>query len=294
MTTTAATAKKASFDMKKLHFNYHMELVYSEPALRCHYILKCIPGNSCGQKVERLSIEVLPANPFCRGRDSFGNQMLYGSIEGRHERFSCRVEGEVVTGLSFSGEEGWEDAPAIYRYPHGAAVAGEGLFSYARELFGDEGAKAAGQCRWEFCKNNSNVTNVYEDAMAMMQGLHRDFRYEKHVTDAKTTAEDAWQFGRGVCQDYAHILIALCRMRGIPARYVAGLMMGEGESHAWVEIFDKGAWHGLDPANNLAVNEDYIRLGIGRDAADCALNKGVLLGGGLQGQHIAVAVRPEG
>ncbi len=283
MTITAAIAKRAFFDMKKLHFNYHMELVYSEPALRCHYTLKCIPGDTCGQKVERLSIEVLPANPFCRGRDSFGNQMLYGSIEERHERFSCHVEGEVVTGLSFSGKEGLEDEPAIYRYPHGAAVAGEGLFSYARELFGDSGREAERAC----------PIHPYEEAVCIMRRLHQDFRYEKHITDLKTTAEEAWRLQGGVCQDYAHILIALCRMRGIPARYAAGFMVGEGESHAWVEIFADGRWHGLDPANHLPVNEDYVRLGIGRDAADCALNKGVLLGGGLQGQHIAVAVRPD-
>lgn len=262
--------------MKKLHFDYCMEIIYSEPVVRCNYTLKCVPGDTEMQRVEHLVIELLPENRYCQGTDSFGNKMLYGSIEAAHGCFSCHIEGEVETGLSTSEEQGAEELLGKYRYPHGAAVAGEGLRWYYGQLSEVIDLRADGE---------------YEAALGMMHRLHQDFRYEKQITNLWTTAEEAWQLGCGVCQDYAHILIVLCRMHGIPARYVAGLMMGEGESHAWVEVLSEGRWYGLDPTNDLVVNEDYIRLGVGRDAADCALNKGIIVGGGFQGQKIAVTVQ---
>ena len=96
-----------------------------------------------------------------------------------------------------------------------------------------------------------------------------------------------------VRQDYAQILIALCHLEKIPARYVAGMMIGEGASHAWVEICQDGIWYGLDPTNNKLVDDDYIKLSHGRDASDCLINRGVIVGGGEQTQDIKVHVWEE-
>lgn len=272
--------------MKKLSFDYHMEITYSEPADRCNYTLKCIPQSTDRQRVEKLSIELLPENDWCQGTDSFGNQMMYGSIETSHNCFACHINGEVATGFAASEKAEAEEKLGKYRYPHGAAATGEGLQAYYRQLLEsgvlrdnveDMEARSAG--------------HKYDISVRLMHRLHQDFRYEKQITNLKTTAEEAWQLGCGVCQDYAHIFIALSRMYGIPARYVTGLMMGEGESHAWVEILSDGQWYGLDPTNDLVVNEDYIRLGVGRDAADCTINKGIIVGGGYQEQKVAVMVR---
>ena len=65
------------------------------------------------------------------------------------------------------------------------------------------------------------------------------------------------RLGCGVCQDYSHIMIALCQMSRIPARYVVGMLMGEGLSHAWVEIYDGGAWRGIDPTNHTIVGDQH-------------------------------------
>ena len=110
------------------------------------------------------------------------------------------------------------------------------------------------------------------------------------MTNVSTTAEEAWRLGRGVCQDYAHIMIALCRKAGIPARYVAGMMIGEGASHAWVEIARDDKWYGFDPANDKVVDDTYVKLGVGRDAADCLINRGLMRGGGTQTQTVDVKV----
>lgn len=295
--------------MKKLFFDYHMEIVYSEPAAQCHYTLKCVPGNTRRQEVETLNVEMFPGNRWCRGKDSFGNEMLFGSVEEGHGSFCCHVEGIVVTGLAASEEQGPEGMLGLYRYPYGLTAPGEGLISYRARLAGEglasrgvclagEGLDSRGAClTGEGLPSHGSrpvedsEAGEYGRAVELMHRLHQDFRYEKAVTDCKTTAEEAWSLRRGVCQDYAHILIALCRLMGISARYVAGFMVGEGESHAWVEILSNGRWYGLDPTNDLVVNDDYIRLGVGRDAADCTLNRGIVIGGGTQTQRAAAAVR---
>jgi len=114
--------------------------------------------------------------------------------------------------------------------------------------------------------------------------------YESGSTGVETTAEEAFSSGKGVCQDYAHIFICLLRMANISARYVCGLIVGEGESHAWVEVACDGMFIGIDPTYNKFINDEYIKLGVGRDANDCSMNRGVMWGGGKQTQEISVVV----
>ncbi len=133
---------------------------------------------------------------------------------------------------------------------------------------------------------NSNIKN----AMIIMEYLYGSISYIKGVTDINTTTEDVLKLKCGVCQDYSHLMIGLCRLSGIPARYVAGLMIGEGETHAWVEIYNDGIWMGLDPTNNKVVDDYYIKLSHGRDYGDCIIDKGSFLGITNQEQKVYVLV----
>lgn len=97
----------------------------------------------------------------------------------------------------------------------------------------------------------------------------------------------------GVCpvkNIYSHILIAFCHLAQIPARYVVGMLEGEGASHAWVEIYDGGFWYALDPTNNLIVSDSHIKISHGRDYKDCLINQGVFTGNTEQRQEISVHV----
>ena len=98
------------------------------------------------------------------------------------------------------------------------------------------------------------------------------------------------ELGCGVCQDYSHILISLCHLAGIPARYVVGMLTGEGASHAWVEIYQDEKWYALDPTNNLIVDDEHIKISHGRDYRDCLINQGVFTGCAKQTQEIQVVV----
>lgn len=260
--------------MKKLHFDYYMQLSYEEWSRECHFTIKCIPQDTGRQRIENIRIEIEPDEGVKEGRDSFGNLFLYGSVNREHNLFSFRITGDAATGLSEYEDIGNENMLGAYRYAYGLTVPEKKLTAYFNSLF----------VRMEEKKN------AYEKSIFLMHSLYRDFSYEKNVTDVNTTAEEAWEIGKGVCQDYAHILIVLCRLAEIPARYVTGMLIGEGFSHAWVEILSEGKWYGLDPTNDLVVGDSHIRIGTGRDASDCMINRGIMKGGGAQTQKIQVMV----
>ena len=127
--------------------------------------------------------------------------------------------------------------------------------------------------------------------------LYEKLSFESGVTDAHTPAADAWQNKRGVCQDFTHIFIGICRAMGIPARYVSGYLSqgenfrGNNQLHAWVEcLLPFHGWVGLDASNNLMVDHHYIKICHGRDYYDCSPIRGVLISGGKQVSLHSVSV----
>ena len=261
--------------MKRLHFEYDMHLKYSEPAKTSHFTIKCMPQSTDRQRVEALDIRIEPADSMEEGRDSFGNRLIFGNVNREHDRFGFHITGSVLTGLSDAETSERENMLGAYRHPHGLTVPGESLKAYLKQL----APEALG--------------SALEKGIFLMHSLYRDFTYEKNVTNVNTGAEEAWRLGKGVCQDYAHILVTLCRMQGIPARYVAGMLIAEGYSHAWVEILHGNRWYALDPTNDLVVSDSHIKLGVGRDAADCSINRGIVTGGGKQQQQVRVVVKED-
>ena len=258
--------------MKKLTFDYYMQIDYSETVSSCHFTIKCLPKDTLRQRAGKVTVQLSPNVPYSTGTDSFGNGQIYGWDDVEHTTFSFRITGVVYTGLDHREEAVDENMLAVFRHPHGLNRAGEEITAYHEKLAGELPAGA------------------YEKALFLTHRLHEDFVYEKGCTNVDTTAEQAWVQGRGVCQDYAHILIALLHREGIPARYVTGMIPGEGASHAWVEIEKDGFWYGIDPTNDPPVGDDHIKLGVGRDAADCLINRGIMHGGGSQTQVVRVSV----
>lgn len=121
--------------------------------------------------------------------------------------------------------------------------------------------------------------------------------YAPGSTQASTTAAEALERGEGVCQDHAQALIALARAAGIPARYVAGYLLTEGDGeageagHAWAELFVPSlGWVGFDAANRCCPDARYVRLGSGRDAAEAAPIRGISRGGGTEQMDVSVVV----
>lgn len=258
--------------MKNLLFDYRMRISYAEPVGVCHYTIRCIPMETKAQRLKGMEMEIAPEDNHTVGKDSFGNRLITGRVDAAHDSFIFHIGGEVQTGLCGYEEAEAEEKNALYKYPSKLTTPGSGLQAYY-ESFAFEKEMSA-----------------YGRAVFIMHRLYHDFMYEKGVTGVNTTAEEAWSIGKGVCQDYAHILIALCRLAKIPARYVTGMMVGEGYSHAWIEILADGKWYALDPTNDLIVADEHIKIGNGRDAGDCMINRGIMKGGGRQNMEISVKV----
>lgn len=110
------------------------------------------------------------------------------------------------------------------------------------------------------------------------------------MTTVQTTAEQAFAADAGVCQDYAHILLSLCRIQHIPCRYVVSLLLCEGASHAWTKIWDSGRWYALAPTNDLIVDDQHIEISSGRDYQDCIINQGLFIGQARQEQQVCASV----
>ena len=128
--------------------------------------------------------------------------------------------------------------------------------------------------------------------------LYDRFEYVPGITSAVSPIEHILETGRGVCQDYAHVMIAIVRSWGVPARYVSGYMYvtdqaPETATHAWVEcrLPDLG-WVGFDPTNRRLADARYVRIAVGRDYQDVAPTRGVLLGGGESELEVDVRMQP--
>lgn len=151
--------------------------------------------------------------------------------------------------------------------------------------------KPDGEIKKFFQKIKPAEGSNLEKSLLIMDALRAEFCYVPGATDITTTAAEAFGMRQGVCQDYSHIMLSLCRMAGIPCRYVAGLLIGEGLSHAWVEIWENGMWYGLDPTNGTRVFEEHLKISHGRDYTDCLMNQGVFTGMAKQTQSVSVRVQ---
>ncbi|HEX5399733.1 MAG TPA: transglutaminase family protein, partial [Verrucomicrobiae bacterium] len=115
------------------------------------------------------------------------------------------------------------------------------------------------------------MDDAWQAALAVMGFVHGHFKYEPASTHVHTRMSEVLQNRRGVCQDFAHVMLGLCRSLKIPARYISGYLATETASatHAWVEVFVPGhGWRGLDPTHNRQIGETYVKIGNGRDYAD--------------------------
>lgn len=131
--------------------------------------------------------------------------------------------------------------------------------------------------------------------------VYENFSYQKGITTVETTLDEIWKIKTGVCQDFAHILLAFLRQVRIPARYVSGYicpnkneMRGEGATHAWVEAYIPFyGWLGLDPTNNCIANENHVRLAVGKNFTDCSPVRGTYRGTSKHTLEVAVTVSYE-
>ena len=239
------------------------------------------PASSASQTVLDWTVASEGALFGASFTDGAGDLVTTLSVQGPVDRVEVVVEGTVETTDTAGVLRGHREviSPRAYLQPTAATKASRAMAELGRAALGKGDAGPLDRAH--------KLAHAVAEAVA----------YEPGVTRAATTAAEALELGRGVCQDMAHLLIGLAHAAGIPARYVTGYLLtgedaGAGEAaHAWAELYnDDLGWIGFDPANASCPDARYIRLGSGRDAREAAPIRGFSRGVGMEAMDVVVAV----
>jgi transglutaminase-like putative cysteine protease len=254
---------------KRYKYCYWSKIGLDIPVSRHFFKLRCIPVENACQQLLGEKLYIQPSVSLRYGKDVFGNSIQYGHTTEIHNTFLFESSGEV------------EMLP--YRLPNNNVSPVFCLESSLTTMNAD---------MEEFFRSLrlKKTTNTKENVLRMAEAVYTLMTYSPGTTCNATTATQAFAAAEGVCQDYVHIFIALCRHYGLPARYANGLMQGVGFTHAWAEVFIQNNWIGIDPTNNNEIEYGYIKIAHGRDAADCPVNRGVFTGAVQQSSAICVSV----
>lgn len=277
------------------------------PAVRtARHIAHLRPSHGARQQVLSHDLVVDP-EPVQRteATDVWGNARTFFSLQGQHDELKVTARSKVSTSASPAvlSDMSWEESRERMRYHRGASYDPATEFVFASPYV-PRHEEFVAYAMPSFTAQRPLV----EAARELMTRIHDDFEYEPRATDVGTPALEALRLRKGVCQDFAHVMLACLRSLGLPARYVSGYLLtdpppgqprllGADASHAWVSVFvpgdgTRGEWLDLDPTNRRAPGEDYVILAIGRDYSDVSPIRGVIHGGANHLLHVAVTVAP--
>ena len=231
---------------------------YPAPIRRLRHQLVVIPRRRHGDQrrlAHRLRAD-LPHDAAMRRRDDrFGNAVVEIHADEIGERFSFGLHAVVHRCRDRAEQRSWHD---VHRAPTPLTATDRALREAAHDL-----APAA---------------TGLDAALAIGEAVRGEMADAPGATTVRTSAAEAWSLRRGVCQDMAHVMIAMCRTRGLHARYVSGHLLGDGASHAWVEVHDRWtpARPGLafDPTHGREADLRYVTVAVGRDYRDVAPTAG--------------------
>ena len=194
--------------MRRFQFDYRLTIGFDAPVSRHTFLFRFFPGSDATQQLWGVEARCTPEAALPPVRDAFGNACACGHVAGVHDHLSLRVSGEALL------RGGALPAPLrdIYALPTALTQPDAAIREWIPALPGDP----------------------VRAALVASERIHSRVAYRPGVTGDGTTAAQALALGAGVCQDMAHLLLAALRSRGLAARYVAGLIPGEGDTHAWV------------------------------------------------------------
>lgn len=260
----------------RLTVTHRTLFAYAAPVTESSNTLHLEPRNFPFQKTLSALVRVLPATRLRRFHDLFHNVTHHFELPRSHPRLE--IESHIKV----------ENLPLSLTPFDKVATLDEYRTAPVRER------------TWPFLQESRFVSNdpliwrqaidvtagwlsVYAQANEIMRWVHANFEYRVGATNVNTRLEEAFALRRGVCQDFSHVMLGMCRAVGIPARYASGYLyngprdhlVGAQASHAWCEVYlpDSG-WIGFDPTNNTLADARYVKVAVGRDYDDVAPVKG--------------------
>ncbi len=278
---------------------------YASPVAHARHVLRLTPIPHPGQRVHVAALQILP-EPLHRreGQDFFGNRLTWIEIEEPHRTLTIKLAARVTVDAA--------NEPAALATPAWEALREEafatsdiGPLSPAHFLFPSRMVSLDPEIR-DYTRESFPANRpVLDAAIELMNRLKADITYEIGATTVTTTPPMSFALRRGVCQDFAHIMISGLRGIGLPAAYVSGYLrtmprtdptrlQGADAMHAWVLVWcgTEAGWIGLDPTNAVIASDQHVVLAVGRDYTDVAPMDGVIVGSGRQNIDVSVSVTP--
>ncbi|MBB3177921.1 transglutaminase family protein [Variovorax sp. Sphag1AA] len=292
-----------------LHVTHFTRYDYTPPVDTAQHLAHLKPMTTASQRLVSHALTITPPPvQSSESPDVYGNARTFFALDSTHEELLVTAESVVETSVpelpaSVARELPWEEVRERFRYVKDSHYdpAAEFLFPSRYVPRHDDFAAYA---RPSFAAGRP----AFDVAMDLTLRMFNDFDYDAESTEISTPAIEALAQRRGVCQDFAHIMIACMRTMGLPARYVSGYLLtqpppgqprlvGADASHAWVSVYLPGAdgpgdWVDFDPTNGRQPGEDYVTLAIGRDYSDVSPMRGVLHGGARHTLNVGVTVQP--
>jgi transglutaminase-like putative cysteine protease len=277
---------------------------YASPAAYAQHLLRLVPIARERQRVTAAALDIEPVPVRRReGRDFFENRTTVIEIDAPHKtlvvKLAARIAVEPVAPADFDATQPWESVRVLT-----VASMDLGPHSPVHFIYPSRLISLDPEIRDYVAVSFPPGRPVLAGAVEVMRRIKNDFTYELGATTVTTAPSMSFALRRGVCQDFAHIMISGLRGLGLPAAYVSGYLRtvprsgaarleGADAMHAWVMVWCGSAgWWGLDPTNALIASDDHVVLAIGRDYADAAPIGGVMLGSGQQRLNTAVDVIP--
>ncbi|MDD1012997.1 transglutaminase family protein [Pseudomonas rubra] len=280
---------------------------YDSPVSLAQQLAHLWPRPCAWQRCETQALQVSPAPSQRRDEwDVFGNPLTRLAFERPHEQLQvvARVQIEVLQRAApdFATSPAWEwvrDAltysgkPLTSEYLQACRFCFESPYVRLKQRF---------VAFSESCFEPGRP--LLEGVQALMEKIFNEFTFDADATQVATPLVEVLERRRGVCQDFAHLMLACLRSRGLAARYVSGYLLtrpppgqprliGADASHAWMSVFCPGqGWIDFDPTNNLRPALEHITLAWGRDFCDVSPLRGVILGGGSHDPQVQVTVTP--
>lgn len=278
----------------RLRVHHRTEYHYPTPVTDSVNELRLRPASGRWQTCEAAFITVLPPARLTHYEDLNANQVHHFEITPPHQRLVIDSRVTVTT----------REKVDFGRLPYGFLhrnLARCRMIEECHPFLQDSAYIERTPAVWRQALDvQAGSEDVFETSYAIMEHIFRSYTYRSGSTTVSTHASEVIERRTGVCQDFAHAMVALCRAIGIPARYVSGYffdatrdhhLRGSEASHAWVEVYIDGAgWIGLDPTNNQVVDSTYIVVATGRDYREVAPVIGTFFGSGRSALSVRVRV----
>ncbi len=269
----------------RLRVSHETRFAYDAPARASYNELRLTPRTEVRQNALETRVVTLPAAPQYSYVDYWGTQVVAFNVDRAHDALS--ITGTSLVDTLKAGAPGdcdWKEVADA------SLTMADHLSHRLYTAPGPELSELAASLR---------SSRPLETARRVVQRAHQSLRYRRGVTSVHTSADEAYADGAGVCQDFAHLTLALAKAAGLPSRYVSGYFhpepkatIGEevtGESHAWVELWT-GTWWGYDPTNDCPIGQRHVAVGRGRDYADVPPVKGIYAGNAENSMRVVVRI----